>query len=184
MAFENLKSTPITNLDALPPTNGGNSAGLGAPGFLKAAFATVTATTGATTPCTYQLVRLPSQAKLTRLDIWLDASVTTFTCNIGLTYSTSTIDGTKQSNVAAVVSGTTPPTAAEATAFGSAIALAAVVTPTDYSVNLLGANRLKPLWQASGISADPGGYLDVTLTTTATNSGAPVINCVAYFIGD
>ena len=51
--------------------------------------------------------------------------------------------------------------------FGSAIDLGAAVVDseisnesTEYTI----AKRAQPLWQAAGLSADPGGHLDIALT--------------------
>ena len=178
MATENLKSTQITNLDAGTTRN---DVGAGGTGFLKFADGVgVTGADGVTSGSTYQMVRIPSNCTVKRVLACIESTsgVTTFTADIGLYYSTSTImDGTKQSNVAVVVSGTTGPTVVSGcqALFGSAVALAAIVTPTDYtneSGNITNAKRMQPIWQAAGLSSDPGGYFDVVLTLTATASGA------------
>src|SRR4051812_23369989 len=143
MATEALKSTPITNLDATPPLD--TSPGMGGLGLLRSVEGSVTATTAVTLGSTYRMCRVPSNAKIKHIYVGLDATVTTFTVDIGAYYSTSTVDGTSAANVAAAA------TAISAAFFGSAIALASIVTPTDY-VNESGTNtaakRMQPLWQA------------------------------------
>jgi hypothetical protein len=185
MATENLKSTQITNQDATPATV--STAGEGGPQPLRFVDSSgVTGTDGVVLGSTYQMVRIPSKAKVKKVFACLETTsgVTTFTADIGLYYSTcpNGNDGTKQSNVATVVSGTTGPTVVDADFFASAVALAAIVTPTDYT-NESGtytlAKRVQPIWQAAGLSADPGGMLDIVLTLTATASGAakPYLYC-------
>src|SRR5882672_114666 len=106
MATENLKSTQITALDANPVTNVQLDAGAGAGAYLIFKESSgITGTTAVTSGSTYQMVRVPSNARIKRIWACLDAAVTTFTADIGAYYSTSHIDGTKQSNVADVVSG-------------------------------------------------------------------------------
>ena len=175
MATENLKSTQITNLDA---TTTRNDAGAGGASYLRFADGHgITGTDAVTSGSTYQMVRIPSDCTVKRIMACIESTsgVTTFTADIGLYYSTSPYDGTQQSKVAVVVSGTTGPTVVDADFFGSAVALAAIVTPTDYtneSGNITNAKRMQPIWQAAGLSSDPGGYFDVVLTLTATASGA------------
>ena len=167
MATENLKSTQITNLDANPVTQGGATAGEGGNGALICAEGYgVTATTAVTNGSTYQMCRVPTTAKIKQIWLCLDAAVTTFTGKIGLTYSTSDHDGTKQSNVAAVVSGSVAPTAVSGadTLFASSYAMAAITTMTEVSNqsgNYTTAKRVKRLWDAAGLSSDPSGFFDI-----------------------
>jgi hypothetical protein len=182
MATENLKSTQITALDANPVTNGGNTAGEGGPAQLFVVDANGVTGTTAVTGGTYQMCRIPSTAKVKDIKIQVDATVTTFAADIGVYYSTSHRDGTKQSNVADVVSGTTGPTAVNSTTgsqlFGTAVDLktagAGLTSYINESTSYTAAKRTQPIWQAAGLSSDPGGFFDVTLTLTSTNSGAPV----------
>jgi hypothetical protein len=62
MAVDHVKSTPITNLDAAPPT--ANTAGEGAAGHLLGrSAATRHRRGGVSINTTYQLVRIPSNAR-------------------------------------------------------------------------------------------------------------------------
>lgn len=170
MATEAVKSTPITNLDATPVVV--NTAGRGAPGYLQHVEGSAAFTSGPTSGSTYKLARVRTNVKVKSVKIWLDAAVTTFTGDIGIYYSDSTVDGTSTANQGVEVNSST-------SLFGSAVALAAVVEPTEYvneAGNMTGAKRLLELWDAAGLSADPGGYFDLVVTTTATNSGAGVVN--------
>lgn len=176
MTTEALKSTPITNLDSSPFIQ--NTIGEGAPGFLREVEATLTITTGKTSGSTYRMVRLPPNAKVKSVEAWCDVAVTTATFDIGIYYSDATNDGTTNANQGLVIN---------ADHFGSAVALAAVVTPTEYTfeaTTYIGADTLKELWNttASGLTANPGGMIDVVLTNTSTNSGAAVVNVRVRYV--
>ncbi len=174
MATEAVKSAQITNLDAVPVVR--VTEGTGAPGFLRSVDGSAAFTSGPTAGSTYQLVRLPTAAKVKSVKLWLDAAVTTFTGNVGIYYSTSSSDGTPKANQG---------TAVNATFFGSAVALAAVIEPTEtsgQSGTYVGALRMKQLWDALGLSTDPGGFFDLVVTTTATNNGAGVVNGQVDFV--
>jgi hypothetical protein len=60
--------------------------------------------------------------------------------------------------------------------FATAIDCASAVTPTEV-INESGTNtldkRIQPLWQALGLTADPGGNIDIvaTVVTTAVTTG-------------
>lgn len=49
-----------------------------------------------------------------------------------------------------------------------------------------GVNMGKPLWEMLGLSADPGGYIDLTLTpsTTFTDTAPVVVLAALYTAGD
>lgn len=177
MTTEALLSTSITNLNATPRVQ--NTAGRGAPGRIHFVDGkTAAALSGTTTGSTYRMVRIPSDCVVKRVRACLNAAVTTFTVDIGLYYS-NTNDGTSSTNVAAA------DTAIDADFFGSAVALAAIVVPTEYtreSGEYSVAEMFQEVWQAAGLSTDPGGFFDVVMTTTATtndNSVAliPYLSC-------
>lgn len=174
MTTEALKSTPITDWDASPVVR--LAPGAGGHGRMRVGYGSVTATTGMASGSTYRMVRLKSNQVVVRLYAWLDASVTTFTCDIGVYYSTSTTDGTPAAHTGASVS---------TGLFGTAVALASIVTMTEYTTEsgtYTAAKRIQPLWQAGGLSADPGGYLDIVFGATATSSGAPVLNVLVEYL--
>lgn len=174
MVTEALKSTAITNMDALPAVR--PTTGAGAVGFMKQIDGYITTTTAKTTGSTYMVVRVPSRAKVKHVRAWLDATVTTFTADIGVYYSTSTSDGTPADLLGDAI---------DADRFGSAIALAGIIIPTDYtneSTAYVAAKRLQPLWQACGLTVDPGGYFDIGFTATATNSDAATAYLEVEFV--
>lgn len=161
MPTEALKSTPITNADASPPVF--SNPGMGARARVMEADGWLTATTAMDTGSTYRLARVPSNAIVKHVLAHLDAAVVTFTGDIGLYYAQA-LDGT----AGAVI---------DADFFASAVALAAIVTPTDYTREsgvYTGVKSQKELWDAAGLTSDPGGYFDVVITLTATSSGGAV----------
>jgi hypothetical protein len=175
MATEYLKSSYLAGLDATPivmPTTGE-----GAQGFLRSVSGTVTATTGELLGSTYQLVRFPTNSVIRHVYIGLDATVSTFTADIGLYYSTSTNDGTSAANRGLPVNSTTG-----SQLFGAGVSALNTIGDVDYANAMGGAKRNMPIWQAAGLTKDPGGNFDLVLTTTATNSGAPVISAEVQFV--
>lgn len=178
MATEALKSTSITDLDGYPSTSNGaplrHIAGSGANGRLSEISDSITYTTGVTAPSTYKVIRLKSTCILKKLEWWSEGSGTTFTVNVGLYYSDSPVDGTKVANQG---------TALAATLFASALDAHAAAAPADLVYSSLTGDKInQPLWQAAGLSSDPGGCFDVVLVTTATNSGSETVHVRATFV--
>lgn len=176
MTTEALKSGAITNLDASPRVV--NTNGIGGMSRTKLVDGSVTATTGKTTGGTYQLVRLPSNAIVKHLRIKLDATVTTFDGDVGCYYSTGANDGTLAANSGTKVNSTTG-----GALFGAAIDFHSQATFTDLCNSMTAAKLDKELWDACGLTVDPGGFFDIVLTNTSTTSGAPVIYCEAEVVG-
>lgn len=80
MAAENLKSTQVTTLDATPA---GRQSTLENGGRVLAAFATLE-TAGGDAGSTYRMIRLPGEARVTRVEFASDDLGTGCTVNIGL----------------------------------------------------------------------------------------------------
>lgn len=180
MATEKILSAAITtaNLGSLSRNTSGQG-GLFMPrqGF---GFCAVTSGVTAAGASFYRLVRVPRNVMMKRTWLWLDATSTTITGDLGIYYSNSNFDGTTPTNVAAA------DTPINADHFASAVALAAIVTPTDYTSEAgtyLGADRLLPLWStaSSGLTVDPGGMFDIVFTLTSTAGAAAVVNCLVEF---
>lgn len=167
----NLLSPAITSLNASPPVR--KSAGFGAPGLLRTLVGAVAAlTTGGTAGGILRMVRVPSNAMVQEVAWGVAATVTTFDGDIGVYYSNAN-DGTSAANQAAA------DTAIDADLFASAIDLKTKSTTgwklaTFEAGTFLPADCIKPLWQAAGLSEDPGGFLDICITNTSTTDGAPV----------
>lgn len=174
MTTEALQSSQIINLDMVPPL--ANTPGVGGPAFLRTADGNVTATTGKTAGSTYQILRLPSSARLKHCYVQLDATVTTFAGDIGFYYSDSTTDGTPASLAGAKVNSTSG-----SQLLGAAVDLHSQATPLDVAVTMGAAKRDEPLWQACGLTAAPHCFFDLVLTLTSTTSGAPVLSAEAQY---
>lgn len=168
MAVVNLKSTPITNRDAVPPVINDGRLERGA---LRSAVGSITAgaadTGGATYAAgtTYVLASLPSSA-MVRNVLLSCAALTSGVVSIGVGRNT------KDS------SGNAYPTAIGATAtalFASAQSVASALSKsnvTNQSGNYTLTKQEQPLWQAAGLTTDPGGTLDiVVLVTTSLTAG-------------
>lgn len=172
MTTEIVKSTDITNRDATPPvrsTSGKHGAYSPVVQEGSAAIANGVTAAGASY---YRLARIPSNAVVKKVEAWLDAAGTTITGDIGIYYSSQASDETGLSTGLTGVINSDH--------FASAVALAAVVTPTDYTFEAgtyLYADTQKEVWQASGgLTADPGGEVDVVFTLTSTAGSAAVVN--------
>ena len=96
MGTSALKSTAITNLDTSPPTP--NTAGKGAPGYLKSVSGYVTAVAADAAGSTYRLVRLPSNAVVKQVQFESEAQGAG-KVQLGVYYSDASGDGTPQANV-------------------------------------------------------------------------------------
>ena len=173
MTTEVLAATAIVNLNLTPPQN--NTASTGGSGQYHTLDGYVAPTTGYVAGSVYQLVRLPSACYLKELKMKLDAGVTTFAGNIGLYYSNSTTDGTTSAKQG---------TALSASLFGSATDLHAQTAWLDLTALLPAADFEQPLWQVAGLSSDPHTPFDVTIVTTSTTSGSPIVLARASYLSD
>lgn len=151
MALVALKSGNITSRDASPRTivNPGANGGM-----LRAGVGIITASAADDIGSTYRFFQVPSNAIMHELRITSADMGSTGTIDIGL-YRT-TADG------GAVV---------DADFFASALdvntaALTDVNVLVESGVNT-NAKCEQPLWQAAGLTSDPGCYFDVTATATA-----------------
>jgi hypothetical protein len=177
MATETLKSTAITDLDATPPVRLGN--GAGAAYMPQSIEAYVTPTTAVTATSLYRMIRLPSDAIVKKVEVsWTGSGLTTFTADVTVYYSDNTLDmvgiGQGDSGLVNSLSGTS-----SLFAHAEAVGGFTVGVPTDVtflnSAAATGYNwttYTEPLWQAAGLSSDPGGFFDIVFYTTATNSTA------------
>ena len=165
MAVENLKATSITNLDTIPVSP--NTAGAGGAGPLLETGDFVTTSASASGTSTYKLARVPSNAKIKQV-VFESEAQGAGASDISVYYSSSTVDGTSPS-----LQGTIVPTTGAAF-FASAIALTSAVAQslqTNESTNYNLSKRNQPLWQALGLTADPGGYFDIVAVLTSAVTG-------------
>lgn len=175
MGTSALKSAQITNLDASPIV--ANTRGNGAAGNLQFVDGFVTAVASDAAGSTYRLVRLPSTAIVKRLVLESEAQGAG-KINLSAYYSDSTTDGTQPSLQAVIV-----PTTGDQF-FASDVDLASAVVPTNVtneSGNYTIDKRGKHLWDALGITSDPGGYIDIVgvvhTTAITTGTGKIYLSC-------
>lgn len=155
MTTETLKSTPVNNADAIPrvPNESFEDAGI-----VRASIGKVTVTSGKTTGSVYPMVRVPSTARVIAVRMSNDAGSASSAFDVGVYKANSYASETGDQDL-----------------FGSAIAC----TNANVDLDVTGeatvytaALRQKRLWDAAGLSADPGGSLDICLTSTATNAAS------------
>lgn len=168
MATENLSSAAIANIDAAPPVRG--TGGLEGSGKLESKLGSVQPSNGVTLGSVYRLARVPSNCSIKHVLIEETGTITTLTGDITLYYSDETLDqtGSSQGN-SGLVNSLSGASALFATAFATT-ATGVITDVVDKAGNYPPPNRVKKLWQAAGLASDPGGYFDVVMVTTATNS--------------
>lgn len=166
MAVDHVKSTPITNLDAVPRVP--NTTGQGSGGQLTVNDGFATAVAASSVDATYQLVRIPSDCVVKTL-VFESEAQGAGAFDVGLYYSTGgDSPGAATSLLAAA--------AIDQDFFATVINCASAVVRTDI-LNESGTytldKRNQPIWQAVGLTQDPGGYFDVvaTVKTTAVTTG-------------
>lgn len=175
MTTETVKSTQITNLDASPAV--ATTKGEGAAYREKGIDAYVTSTSSVTTGSKYLFFRLPSFVIVKSLVIATAALAGSSAADFGLYYA----DDARYCGA-----GITAGAVIDADFFKAAQDLSASLGMTDVTLgNVLkdaGLSKLfLPLWSAAGLSTDPGGYIDVVATTTATiNTGGKTYARLRY----
>lgn len=171
---DTLKSASITNLDTLGTSGGpiANSSGVGAPYISRKIADYVTPTTGGlgSTSSTYKMVRIPTNSQVKAVVLTADAALDTngtptLAVNVGVYYSDSTVDGTPAADQGVSISATL---LGSAVLFGAAATLNVRADAGTFSA----ANRQLPLWQAAGLSSDPGGNFDIVVAVEATAATA------------
>lgn len=178
MAVFNLKSTVVTNRDAVPPViNDGRLER----GSVRSSIGSVTAGTtdtgGATYAAgsTYVMASLPSTA-MVRNVLLSCAALTSGAVSVGVGRNT------KDSAGAAF------PLAIGATAtalFAAAQSVAAALSKTNItnqSGNYSMTKQEQPLWQAAGMASDPGGTLDIIVLVTTTLSAGGLIGLEVQYV--
>jgi hypothetical protein len=177
MAVDHVKSASITNSDASPAV--ANTAGEGGAAPLKSITGIATGVASSSIDATYQMVRVPSNAKIKRITLQ-SQSQAVGVADVGLYYATDGVIGKPTALLAAA--------AIDQDFFATAISLVTVqVQPTDVTNNPITTaytpdKRNMPLWQAAGLTSDPGGNFDIclTLTTAITTGTGKMVMEVAY----
>lgn len=168
MSSEALKSTAITNWDAVPVVN--NQAGKGGVARVFSVSESMLVSASANAGSTYRMVRLPSTAKVKHL--WFESeAMGAGKFNLSAYYSDSVNDGTAVANQGLIVPTTGDQFFASDVDCASAVALADLI---NESGNNPPQNRNKELWDALGIATDPKGFIDIVAVvhTTAVTTGA------------
>ena len=158
---DNLKSVPITNLDAQPILQA--TTGEGAAGYMKCISDNVATTASAVATSAYRLARFPSNAKVKRvkLDTINLGSTAGATLDINVAFSDSTTDGTSNTLQAAIPTSaltgavTTPAAYSSPNKmFGSAVATGAtngqLSTDVTYQNSFTAPMRDIPMWANLG----------------------------------
>ena len=78
-------------------------------------------------------------------------------------------------------------TAIDADFFASAVVMTTQSTlgwtPITFESGTYTAAKMKqPIWEAAGLSEDPGGFIDICFTNTNTIDGAPVLSCRVDYV--
>lgn len=156
MAVVNTKSTAVTNADAATQTNLSLKI---AGGRLRESVGTVEAVNGDSIGSTFRLARIRSGDRVSRVLLSCDA-ISSCAGDIGIYDITSVNSG-------AVV---------DADFFASAQSLASALVNADVTHEADAADAgagfghadvEKPLWQALGLTSDPGKLYDIAVTLTA-----------------
>jgi hypothetical protein len=159
MATEALKSTPITNRDAVPSVF--NDAGVDG-GLLRQAVATLEHT-AKDLGSTFRMVRIPSNATGIAVVLSSDDQGTTGDIDIGIYQTTA--------NGGAVV---------DADFFASAYdvnAAAIAQVEVQHESAVYGLEDIeKPLWEALGLSADTNRDYDIVITSTEALQAAGTLS--------
>ena len=171
MAVELLSSTCITNSDATPPVV--NAIRLQG-GRIKRSVGVKDVSATASIASIVRLVRVKSSDVIDRVLLSCDA-ITSAAGDIGI-YDVARV------NSGAVV---------DVDFFASAQSLAAALVntdvtheadPTDAGAGYGLADVEKPLWQALGLTADPGKEYDIAVTLTAAATAAGTIALRVYYL--
>jgi hypothetical protein len=183
MATETLKSAAITSIDANPPVR--STTGKGGAGVLRVKNGFVTPTTGYLTGSNYLMVRVPSNSVVKHVLIDYNGTITTMTGDVTVFYSDETGDEVGKS---AGLTGVVNSLSTTAALFGTAIALGSqtagvVVDITNESGNYPPSARNKELWDACGLTSDPGGAFDIVFMNTSTmNVSGATVNVEVQYI--
>lgn len=158
------KTAYITNSDASPRV--ATTAGLGAPYETQVADGYVTPAAADAAGTLYLMVRVPSHAVIKNIVIASEAQGAG-KVDCGVYYPDNIVDmaPSNSANLGLVVPSCI-------NLFATDVDLASKVSPTDItfqSANYTFDKWFQPLWQACGLTVDPGGKLDIVLTVHTTD---------------
>lgn len=167
MAVVNTKSTAVTGADTSPPSNGQFVGMRVHGGRIKESIGVVEVANGDSIGSTLRLARVSSSDRISRVLLSCDA-ITTATADIGICETAA--------NGGAAV---------DADLFASAQALTSALVNSDvtHESGSFGIEKIEqPLWQALGLSKDPGKLYDLTATLTAAATGAGTVGIKVQFV--
>lgn len=176
MATFNLKSTIITNRDATPKVLSDSSVDGGKTQESTGYVQSSTATDGAGT--FYRLCQVPSSARVSSLILQADALATGAAIDVGVYYPTfiPVGAGLSASNAGAVIN---------TQLFASALAVSNATAATEI-INSSGNNTIAkqelPLWNAAGLTADPGIDLDIVVRVQTAIAAQGYIGLKAKYV--
>ncbi len=175
---ETVKSTFITNRDASPVVGTGASI---AGGNTRQATGYVTTATTATTASYYPLVSVPSNCRITSLNIRCEALGSGCTANFGVFVPTVT-----NAKLLALSSAYTSAAAIDADFFASDKDVSGALTTATEILNESTTNTIakqeQELWQAVGLASDPGCMLDIAMTLTAATVAGGKVQLVCGYV--
>ena len=166
MATEVVKSAFIIAADTTP--SGLPSAILNGGGDTKIAMATLAAA-GGTTGSVYRFIRVPTKARIHRVE-FANADVSSDAATVHLGVYRTVADGSA---------------AVDADLFASALDVATAAVRADRTFESLVFtidDIEKELWDAAGVSADPGGFYDICATSAAGTCTGVLSLWVTYII--
>lgn len=158
------KTIGITNLDATPAL--ASTAGNGGPGAIKWTDGFVTPAAADAAGTKYIMVRVPSFAIIKQIFLASEAQGAG-AVDCGVYYAD---DARYLAPGNSALAGTLVASASQL--FASDVSIAAKVQPTDItfeSGNYTFDKWAQPLWQAAGLTTDPGGMLDILLVVHTTD---------------
>lgn len=158
MSVDHVKSTGVSNAENVPVIR--STTGEGAIGYERVVDDYVTVLASSSVGATYRIVRLPTTCKVKAVILESEAQAAG-KVDVGVFYPITGKTGLPDLVANAI----------SAAFFASAVDLASAVTPTNI-INESGTNTLdkrnQPLWQAVGLTSDPGGYFDIVASVITT----------------
>lgn len=177
MTADALKSASITSLDAVASSGAPIAIPTAGAGSKRRVcdtrdFVTPTAAGLADTGSKYKVVRVPTNAKVKKVtliaDAALDSGSPSLAVDVGAYYSDSTTDGTPAANQGTNVNSGKNDFIANA-AFAQGASTLVISSDGTWGA----ANKQKALWDALGLSTDPGGNFDIVMAVhVAANTAA------------
>lgn len=172
MAVVTVKSQAITDQDASPRV--ATQAGKGGGYRDKSIDGFAAVANGDSIGSKFILARVPSNIYLKELMLWTSA-ITTCAADIGVYKASGAADVGAGQVVGEVISVAF---LAAAQSLASVLNGTQVITQTTYLLT----NRQKPLWEALGLTSDPGGKFDIVLTLTAAAASAGTVYAKANYV--